>query len=66
MMKPFDPDPTKCRCEGTGWVEIKIPGRLWHVYGRQTGWAGCNIDEHRLNAGDELPKRTSRTGRTDD
>jgi hypothetical protein len=44
-----------CRCNGTGWVTIDIPHEFQPAYGFTQGWAGCNVEEHRMNA-DDPPK----------
>ncbi|MFC1740178.1 hypothetical protein ACFL0N_01705 [Pseudomonadota bacterium] len=45
-----------CRCKGTGWVPITIPEQFRPVYGFESGWAGCNVEEHRMNADPEPPE----------
>ena len=50
----------ECRCGGTGWVKVPIPPEFQHEYGYRTwGWAGCNVEEHRMNADDEPPGEDS-------
>lgn len=45
-----------CRCNGTGWVKARVPQMYQHEYdGRTFGWAGCNVEEHRLNADEDPP-----------
>jgi hypothetical protein len=46
----------RCRCNGTGWVIIDIPHEFQPSYGFTQGWAGCNVEEHRMNADDAPPE----------
>ena len=54
--KPPEPSTEPvCRCNGTGWVRISIPPHLQDIYSMAEGWAGCNIEAHRMNADEEPP-----------